>query len=221
MNIGKRIRVKRKDAGMSQEELARRAGMSLNGFAQIERGLIPDPHYSSLSKIADGLGMPIGKLLEDSPKVEAPTSSTPAEAGKERRTIADSVEDYMRTRALGHDREVRDPESEHFRDATAATLWLSGVQGERRELAEWIGREVPVFSSVMKADTLKASFQEALKIAGHLMTFYRVISMAESRIAEMGAADELVTKRLARDSAAAEEVGPAREDLEELKVASE
>ncbi len=65
MSIGDRIRTARKAAGLSQEELARRAGMSLKGMGDIERGLIPDPHYSSLSKIANGLGVPIGELLEE------------------------------------------------------------------------------------------------------------------------------------------------------------
>ncbi len=63
MNIGSRIKTARKIAGISQEELARRAGMSLKGMGDIERGGIEDPHYSSLSKIADALGMSIGELL--------------------------------------------------------------------------------------------------------------------------------------------------------------
>lgn len=65
MNIGKRIRTARKVAGISQEELARRAGMSLKGMGDIERGDIADPHYSSLSKIAGGLGVSVGELLEE------------------------------------------------------------------------------------------------------------------------------------------------------------
>ncbi len=65
MSIGKRIRTARKAAGLSQEELARRAGMSLKGMGDIERGDIADPHYSSLSKIAGGLGVSVGELLEE------------------------------------------------------------------------------------------------------------------------------------------------------------
>jgi transcriptional regulator with XRE-family HTH domain len=67
MDFGSRIRAARRAAGLSQEELARRAGMSLKGMGDIERGDIEDPHYSSLSKIADGLGMSIGELLEEEP----------------------------------------------------------------------------------------------------------------------------------------------------------
>jgi hypothetical protein len=39
--------------------------MSLKGMGDIERGDIEDPHYSSLKKIADGLRVPVGDLLED------------------------------------------------------------------------------------------------------------------------------------------------------------
>jgi transcriptional regulator with XRE-family HTH domain len=77
--IGRRIRIARKDAGLSQEALARRAGMSLNGMASIERGEISDPHISTLSNIAEGLGVSVSTLLEEpiltSGKEPAPTSS--------------------------------------------------------------------------------------------------------------------------------------------------
>lgn len=75
MNIGARIKAVRRSAGLSQEELARRANMSLKGVGDIERGDIEDPHYSSLSKISEGLGVPIGALLEEpalAEKAEAP-----------------------------------------------------------------------------------------------------------------------------------------------------
>ncbi|MBV9455596.1 MAG: helix-turn-helix transcriptional regulator [Rubrobacter sp.] len=65
MDIGERIREARKTRGLTQEEVARRAGMSLKGMAYIERGHIEDPHFSSLSNIAHALGMSIGELMEE------------------------------------------------------------------------------------------------------------------------------------------------------------
>ncbi len=65
MDIGSRIKAARKAAGLSQEELARRAGMSLKGMGDIERGDIEDPHYSSLSKIAGALGVSVAALTEE------------------------------------------------------------------------------------------------------------------------------------------------------------
>ena len=75
MDIGSRIRAARKAAGLSQEELARRADLSLNGFADIERGHIKDPHYSTLVSLADALGVSVSELMgeaADSGKVLAP-----------------------------------------------------------------------------------------------------------------------------------------------------
>ncbi len=65
MDIGSRIRVERKAAGLSQEALARRADMSLNGLAQLERGGRTDPHYSTLEKLAGALDMSVGELVEE------------------------------------------------------------------------------------------------------------------------------------------------------------
>jgi transcriptional regulator with XRE-family HTH domain len=68
VDIGNRIREARIAAGMSQEALARRSDMSLNGFADIERGKIKNPHYSTLRKIAGSLGVSVAELLgEESP----------------------------------------------------------------------------------------------------------------------------------------------------------
>lgn len=94
MDIGGRIREARKARGMTQEELARRAGMSLKGMGDIERGAVPDPHYTSLSKIAEGLGVPIGELLgELAPLGEAPQE----EAGPP----ADTEDSYTAFETLG------------------------------------------------------------------------------------------------------------------------
>jgi transcriptional regulator with XRE-family HTH domain len=108
MEIGSRIRAARKTAGLSQEELARRAGMSLKGMSYIERGHIEDPHYSSLSKIADALGVSVGELLEDPhvPKAPAPTSpQLGAEEPGEERRIFDVVRELV-TRQLEEDRQA-------------------------------------------------------------------------------------------------------------------
>jgi len=65
MDIGRRVKTARKRAQLSQDALARRAGISVSAVAQIEQGERTDPHYSTLSKLADGLGMSVGVLLEE------------------------------------------------------------------------------------------------------------------------------------------------------------
>jgi transcriptional regulator with XRE-family HTH domain len=71
LDIGKEIRKARRDRGLTQEELARRANISLNGLAQLEQGGRTDPHYSTLSKLAVALGVSVGELLDEG-KVLAP-----------------------------------------------------------------------------------------------------------------------------------------------------
>ncbi len=75
MAIGVRIRDVRKGFNLSQEALARRAGVSLSLINQIERGVITDPHYSTLTSIAGALGLTVAELLEESavPLGEAPS----------------------------------------------------------------------------------------------------------------------------------------------------
>ncbi len=77
MNIGGRIRTARRAAGLSQEEVARRAGLSLKGMGEIERGDIEDPHISSLTRIARALGVSVGTLLKEEEPAFAGTAEAP------------------------------------------------------------------------------------------------------------------------------------------------
>jgi transcriptional regulator with XRE-family HTH domain len=62
--LGERIRDLRKTQEMSQEEVAQRAGVSLNLVNRLERGVITDPHYSTLVGLAKAFGMRVEKLIE-------------------------------------------------------------------------------------------------------------------------------------------------------------
>jgi transcriptional regulator with XRE-family HTH domain len=117
VNIGDRIRIARKAAGLSQEEVARRAGLSLKGMGEIERGDIEDPHISSLTRIARALGVSVGTLLkEEEPalagKAEAPEETgQPAKESEEEQRIpsiaTSSLEEAIKfTRALKEQREA-------------------------------------------------------------------------------------------------------------------
>ena len=78
MGIGERIRALRTERGLSQEEVARRTGVSLGSYGDIERGVTTDPHYSTLRGISHALGVPIERLLQEEP---APLAEAPREAG--------------------------------------------------------------------------------------------------------------------------------------------
>ena len=79
MNIGERVRMGRKALHLSQEEVARRAGVSLNQVNRLERGEIVDPHFSTLAGLATALDMQISELVGEpaAPLTEVPSSAGP------------------------------------------------------------------------------------------------------------------------------------------------
>jgi transcriptional regulator with XRE-family HTH domain len=89
-NLGIRVRDARKARDLSQEALAREAGVSLNLVNKLERGVVTDPHYSTISGLARALEMTVEELLEEpapAGKAEAPDQG-PAEEEGERLSLA-------------------------------------------------------------------------------------------------------------------------------------
>jgi excisionase family DNA binding protein len=87
------------------------------------------------------------ELMEESevPKV-APTLPFPSEVEEERGlVVSEAFDAYVRNRAAAHEREVRDPASPHFRDATAAALWIAMLDEERDALISFmLGKAQPL-----------------------------------------------------------------------------
>lgn len=71
-----RLRHVRKAAGLSQEALARRAGVSRNFLAQIERGESV-PTVSVLRRLAAALGTTVSQLLGEEPPTTPATETVP------------------------------------------------------------------------------------------------------------------------------------------------
>jgi transcriptional regulator with XRE-family HTH domain len=75
-NLGEHIRTIRKERGLSQEALARRADVSLNLVGKLELGLVLNPHYGTLAGLARALGVTVEELVEEpilvGPKADAP-----------------------------------------------------------------------------------------------------------------------------------------------------
>ena len=63
--LGETISNERRLRGLSQEQLAARAGMSEDGLKGIEQGRRGDPRLSSVLKIAEALGMTLDELLSE------------------------------------------------------------------------------------------------------------------------------------------------------------
>src|SRR5215471_21518146 len=56
--VGALLRQARRAAGMTQEELAEKTGVSVRALGDLERGLTERPHRKSLELLADALGLP-------------------------------------------------------------------------------------------------------------------------------------------------------------------
>src|SRR5215217_3862978 len=100
-NLGKRVRALRTDRDLSQEALAREAGVSLNLVNKLERGVVTDPHYSTLSGIARALGVSVQELVRE-PVVAGKSEAPPEQAGQNALTgkIVEVQEAYQ-SRLLG------------------------------------------------------------------------------------------------------------------------
>ena len=62
--IGENIKRIRKEKGISQDRLSKRADLALNTIVNIELGESPNPTIETLQKIANALEISIEKLLK-------------------------------------------------------------------------------------------------------------------------------------------------------------
>jgi transcriptional regulator with XRE-family HTH domain len=76
--IGERLRRLRHERRLSQEDVARRTGIGLKSYGDLERGKTTDPHFSTLSAIAGALETTVADLAgEGTGKVSAPPDTGP------------------------------------------------------------------------------------------------------------------------------------------------
>jgi putative transcriptional regulator len=61
--VGKRVRLLREEQGMSQDDLARRAGLSRQTIVDLEGNDDYSPRLETLEKIAGALGCNVGKVI--------------------------------------------------------------------------------------------------------------------------------------------------------------
>ena len=62
--IAGKIREARKKSGLSQDKLAREAGVAYNTIVKIESGENPNPTVVTLKKIASALKVDVGDLIQ-------------------------------------------------------------------------------------------------------------------------------------------------------------
>jgi transcriptional regulator with XRE-family HTH domain len=71
--IKDRLKRLRTAAGLTQQALAFKAGLSMSAVIHIEKGRIPDPRISTLRRLAGALGVTVDELAgpEDEPEPPA------------------------------------------------------------------------------------------------------------------------------------------------------
>ena len=222
MDIGKRVRDAREARELTQEELARRAGVPLNRVGRIETGAVTDPHYSTLSRIADGLGLSVSELLEEGPvlvgKAEAPEAGQVPVVVK---VVSDALTSYTASRMQAYKGDLQDPNSPHFKTATTAALWSEMLHRESKMLAELVMAESR--NVILALDTPMEKAWAGLTLARTagrtLAAFNKTRQLADQRIAAMrDRPDELAQKRLEKSRHEADESAHRLE--EELRRAA-
>lgn len=63
--LGRNVRILRRAAGQSQEDLAFAAGMKRSYLSDLERGT-RNPSVRAVGRLAEALGVPASRLLEES-----------------------------------------------------------------------------------------------------------------------------------------------------------
>jgi len=218
VDIGKRVRDAREARELTQEELARRAGVPLNRVGRIETGAVTDPHYSTLSRIADGLGVSVGELLEEEPVLSGPKAKAP-EAGQvpvAAKVLSDALTSYTASRIQAYEGDLQDPNSPHFKTATTAALWSEMLHRESKMLAELVIVESRnVFGALdTPAEKAWAALTLARTAGKTLVAFKETRQLADQRIAAMrDLPDELAQKRLEKSRHEAEESAHRLEEL--------
>ncbi len=63
-NIGTKIQGLRKEANLTQEELAQKSGIPYTTLIKIEGGQVQNPTIKTIKKIADALGVSLDNLVK-------------------------------------------------------------------------------------------------------------------------------------------------------------
>ena len=64
-NLARRLRKLRNDKGLTRQELATSAGLSMGAVAAIEQGRAPDPRISTILALAEALDTKVEDLFAD------------------------------------------------------------------------------------------------------------------------------------------------------------
>jgi len=81
--LGRRLQLARKRAGLTQQQLCQKAGLSYSTLAKIERGAIRSPSVFTVAGIANATGTPLEDLLGTAEQdLNSPTQAQPKKRSK-------------------------------------------------------------------------------------------------------------------------------------------
>ncbi len=103
-SFGARLRRLRKEAGLSQQELALRAGLSLNAVNALERGARKHPYPHTVRSLADALGLSEEK--RSSLLAAVPGRGKPAAAVATPASVLEATMPSPATPIVGREREL-------------------------------------------------------------------------------------------------------------------
>jgi transcriptional regulator with XRE-family HTH domain len=96
--IGERLRKLRHERGLSQEEVARRTGIGLKSYGDLERGKATDPHYSTLRGIARALEVTVEELVEEPIPLAKASETGSGSVDVAEQSGLDAVRSFLRAR---------------------------------------------------------------------------------------------------------------------------
>jgi transcriptional regulator with XRE-family HTH domain len=79
-SLGKRLKGMREAAGLTQQRLAVKAGVSVSSLFQLEQGQKTDPRISTVAALAGALGVSVDDLLGPPAGPKKPARATPPAA---------------------------------------------------------------------------------------------------------------------------------------------
>jgi FMN phosphatase YigB (HAD superfamily)/DNA-binding XRE family transcriptional regulator len=82
VGLGQKLQDARKAAGLTQQDLCQRAGLSYSTLAKIERGAIKAPSIFTIQSIAAALGVTLGQLLGEVAPSTTPEPEKPKRVSK-------------------------------------------------------------------------------------------------------------------------------------------
>lgn len=148
--LGKRLQLARKRAGLTQQELCQKAGLSYSTLAKIERGAIRSPSVFTVANIAAATNTPLESLLD----IQGQNLSSPAPANIKKRSKTGVRFVYF---------DVNDTLVRFFHKAFAQIAQISGQPSDMVETIFWRDHD-PVATGQISMEEFNASFAKGLGI---------------------------------------------------------